>query len=253
MNSEHKARIAASFGAVSDGYATAAGLQRLVAGRLAGRIVGLPPRPKVLEVGCGTGFLTQALHQSVVGGRWVVSDIAPPMVANCRRKLGEPRDILFLAMDAERPALAGGFDLICASLVFQWFDDLKVGLRRLTGLLGPGGRLAFSTLTAGTLEEWRQAHRALGLSPATPAYPDVNLFSSVLGDGVMEEEEIVQTYESAHAFVATLKAIGAHTPAPGRRPLSAGTFRRVLRQLDSDGAAAITYKVAYGIYNRGLL
>src|SRR3989338_7194742 len=106
MNSEHKARIAGSFGAVSDGYAGAAGLQRLVAGRLAGRITGLPPRPMVREVGCGTGFLTKALRQDVADGRWVVSDIAPPMVANCRRELGAPEDILFLAMDAERPALA---------------------------------------------------------------------------------------------------------------------------------------------------
>jgi len=251
MNSEHKARIAGSFGAVSDGYAGAAGLQRLVAGRLAGRITGLPPRPRVLEVGCGTGFLTKALRQDVADGRWVVSDIAPPMVANCRRELGAPEDILFLAMDAERPALAGGFDLVCANLVFQWFGDLESGIRKMAGLLGPGGRLAFSTLTAGTLEEWRLAHLALGLSPATPAYPDIGVFTSILKGVAVEEEEIVQTYESAHAFVAALKAIGAHTPAPGKRPLSAGTFRRVLRQLDGNAATAITYRVAYGIYTEG--
>lgn len=251
MSDERKARITTSFGAVSEDYHTAAGLQRLVAGRLAGRIAGVAESSSVLEVGCGTGFLTQALRRDINAASWVVSDIAEPMVASCRRQLGNPIDALFLAMDAERPALSGNFDLICSNLVFQWIENLGDCLGGLAAMLAPGGSLAFSTLAAGTLKEWRRAHVELGLTPATPGYPDAAALASLLdGKIAVEEEDIVQSYESAHAFVATLKAIGAHTPAPGKRPLPAGTFRRVLRGLDQRGVA-MTYRVAYGIYTRG--
>ncbi|HEB79982.1 MAG TPA: methyltransferase domain-containing protein, partial [Rhodospirillales bacterium] len=145
-NSGRKAQVASSFGAVSEGYATAAGMQRLIAGRLAGRISDgdLPDSPRVLEVGCGTGFLTEALRLAI-GGAWVVSDIAAPMVESCRSHLGDPGGAQFLVMDAERPAVAGGFDLVCSNLVFQWLDNLQGCIRQLTKLLAPGGRLAFST------------------------------------------------------------------------------------------------------------
>ena len=75
----HKSRVAQSFAAASPNYEDAADFQRLVADRLAGKIAGapLPRRPRILEIGCGTGFLTRSLSQRLPAARWLVTDIAP--------------------------------------------------------------------------------------------------------------------------------------------------------------------------------
>ncbi|MEQ8194303.1 MAG: methyltransferase [Rhodospirillales bacterium] len=266
MSRSRKFDIISAFDAAPARYETAAGLQRDVAGNLAGRIARLKhaPMPRVLEIGCGTGFLTDALRPALPNAAWTVSDIAPGMVDHCRAKFAGG-DSVFLAMDGERPALRGGFDVICASLVFQWFEDLPASLGRLAALLNPGGHLAFATLVRGTFREWRAAHRMFGLNAATPAFPSAADIAgswaeswagywpddiSVRGEGSVEEEEFLQTYKSARDFLLTLKAIGADTPAAGRRPLDAGSLRRILRHLDKQGSLTITYQVAYGIFTR---
>ena len=246
-----KRRIAASFGTAVTRYDSAALVQRSVAERLARRVAALPlpDRPRVLEIGCGTGFLTRALSARVRGAKWVVTDISPAMIARCRETLEGDRNMLFLCMDGEQPAVQGGFDLICSSLAFQWFDDLGGSLRRLIDLLRPGGHLAFATLAHESLREWCRAHAQLGLQPGTPDYPSLEELAGLWpegGEGRLEEEWIVSTYPRARDFVSSLKGIGACTAAPSRRPLSAGAFRDVLRRLDRGKEVRITYHLAYG-------
>ncbi len=258
VTSQTKSRVAASFGAASDVYSDAAGLQLVVAENLAGKIAGLslPTRPRVLELGCGTGFLNLSLRPIIGCAEWLVSDIAYPMVSRCRRELGQRSDTMYLAMDAERPAVGGGFDLVCASLVFQWMDDMPGAIRGLAGLLRPGGHLAFSTIARGSLVEWIKAHDDLGLCAATPDYPDVKEIKSMWSNGpsVIEKDEIIRVYESAHSFAATLKAIGAATPLSSRPALGPGSLRRVLRHLDrkrQGAGVAISWHIAYGLFTRG--
>ncbi|KAG1488230.1 hypothetical protein G6F52_013994 [Rhizopus delemar] len=61
-----KPQVAARFGAAAHRYEAHAPIQRITAARLAGDIarLRLPPRPRILEIGCGTGLLTQALARS---------------------------------------------------------------------------------------------------------------------------------------------------------------------------------------------
>ncbi len=248
----HKSRVARSFAAASPGYEDAAGFQRLVASRLAGMIArsALPPRPRVLEIGCGTGFLTRSLSGRLPGARWLVTDLAPPMVARCRENI--PDGAAFAAMDGERPAVRGPFDLICASLVLPWFEDPAGSIRDLGRRLRPGGLLAFSTLSEGTFREWLDAYKAFGLSPASPAFPSVpELAEWWRGSGAVESLEEIETplaYPSAHAFASHLKAIGAQTPAPGSPALPNTDLLKVLRRLPDP--VTITYRVAYGLFRK---
>ncbi len=250
-----KTEIAAAFGRAAATYDDHASVQREVAYRLAERIaaLSLPARPRVLEIGCGSGFLTQALRPKLDQARWVVSDIAPAMVAACQNAFPGADDMVFVAADGERPCFASDrFDLICSSLAFQWFEDLPGALNRLHGLLAPGGWLAFSTLTQGALGEWRRAYEALGLTPAIPDYPTIQALAALVVEGQplwAEADELTAPPSDGRAFLAGLKGIGAATPAPGRRPLSARDLRRVLRQFDADGAVA-SYRLAYAKLRR---
>ncbi len=252
---DHKARVAASFGAAASRYDSAAALQRDVAERLTMRIdrLPLPLRPRILEIGCGTGHLSLALRRVIRGADWLITDVSEEMLTRCREKLGGPADTRFLAMDGEHPAAETRFDLICSSLAFQWFNDLESGALRLARLLRPGGHLAFSTLAAETFREWRRAHEALGLRASMPPNPTLDSLAEIWPDAGtrhVEDERIVRNFANARDFVDDLKTIGADTPAPGYEPLSAGALRRVLRALDAGDGVRMTYHVAYCIFTR---
>jgi malonyl-CoA O-methyltransferase len=250
MNNEtsedRKQRIVQSFSKRAGGYDSAADVQWLVASRLAERIEAtpLPRQSRILEIGCGTGFLSARLADAFPEGELVLTDISASMLERCRARVGQrPR---YLVLDGERPqGLEGGFDLIASSLALQWFVDLQEGLDRLGRLLAPGGRMMFATLGRKTFDEWRHAHSALGLVCGTPQYPGIDDFPWPLGaKHAMEEELIRQPYDDGHDFVRSLKALGAGEPAPGYQPLSPGPFRRLLTSLHSEFTA--TYHILYG-------
>ena len=243
-----KQRVGRAFGAAAHSYEDAARVQRLAADHLADKIAALPlpSRPRVLEIGCGTGFLTAALRRLLPDAELVVSDLSPAMVAACR---AGRTDAAERVRDGERPCFAdASFDLVCGSLAVQWFEDMEPALGRLCRLLKPGRSLAFSTLLSDALAEWRKAHEDEGLSVGAPDFAapaELQHFSWEGETLTLVEERVVERYEDAQAFVRALKAIGAGTPRPGRRPLSPSELKRVLRRFEAAGAVA-TYHLGYG-------
>lgn len=238
-------RIAAAFGAASD-YDAHARVQRIVAGRLADAIMALPlpPAPRMLEIGCGTGFLTRALAERGLAGDWLVTDIAPLMVERCRSALGERPGLRFAVLDGEHgtPPDAGQFDLVCSSLAMQWFADPAAAIARIASWLTPRGHALVTTLAAGTFAEWRAAHEAVGEVAATPDYPDAATLAAMLptGSPPVRIDRLVDAHADAVAFMRGLRGIGAHRPLSGRRPLGPAALRRVM---DAFGGR-VTYEVA---------
>jgi malonyl-CoA O-methyltransferase len=243
-----KAAVAAAFSAAAETYDDGADVQRHVADTLARRIAALPlpPRPRILEIGCGTGFLSRALA-ALPHSDLLLTDISEAMIDRCRETLGSAGDARFLVMDGEAPSLAGGgFDLICASLVFQWFDDLPASLNRLAGLLASGGHLAFAILAAGSFKEWHDAHSDAGLTAAAQNYPSAAELAHMLPGAAVTDIRLVRHYHDGLEFLDHLKQIGAHRPADDRRPLSPGALRGVLRRFEA--GISVTYTLAYASY-----
>ena len=237
-----KTAVAAAFGAAADTYEAGADLQREVADGLAARIktLPLPTQPRILEIGCGTGFLSRALA-AMNPGELVLSDIAPAMLERCRDSLGD-HPARFVMMDGEAPGAAGrNFDLVCASLSFQWFTDLERALGRLSGLLAPGGHLAFTTLAADSFREWRAVHHTY-----SRAYPSVKALAEMLPGLAVSEEHLTRPYVDGRDFLNHLKQIGAQAAEEDYRPLGAGALRGVLRRFES--GIDVTYHIATGVY-----
>lgn len=244
--------IAARFAAAAPSYDAHSVAQRHAAQKLAERLVtlALPPRPRVLEIGCGTGHLTELLAQHLPGARILATDIAPAMVHACRARLGGNPRIGFAVMDGRHPAAAGPFDLVCGNLVAQWFDDLPTALAGLSALLAPGGVLLLSLPGSATFVEWRAAHAAHGLKSGTRILPSREACLAALppGDNRIETERWRDTHAHGIDFLRALRAIGADTPAPGHLPLTPGQLRRVLRTLGP--APRLTYELFYLTHRR---
>lgn len=213
-----KGQVREAFGLAAATYDQHAEVQRQVAERLAERIgaLPLPAAPRVLEIGCGTGLLHAALRPRLNFGEWVFSDLSPAMVEKARDRFGAQPHTRFVVMDGEQPCCHpdAGFDLICSSLSFQWFERLPESVAALRRLLAPGGWLAFSTMAEGSFHEWRQAHARLGLEAATPRYPAPADLAAFWPGARVEEEHLVQAYASGRDFLRQLKGIGAQVPAP---------------------------------------
>ena len=241
-------RIGQAFSAAED-YERHARVQRRAAQGLAARIasVPLPKNPRILEIGCGTGFLTQALLDRGIDGDWLITDISPEMVARCRENIGDAPNRRFAVLDGEfgNPAPDGPFDLICSGLALQWFDDQESAVPRMLDWLAPDGHCLFTTLGERSFAEWRAAHDAEGLCAGTIEFLPARRFDALLPQvqaGPHEAEIHVEAHESGLHFLRALKAIGAQAARRRHRPLGPGELRRVVSRFEQSGAK-ITYEV----------
>jgi len=245
-------RVAQAFDR-AEAYDDVADVQRAAAGNLARKIAAEHDGPvdSILEIGCGTGFLTRAIahEMAIAPPRWIVSDIAPAMVERARQRGPAMADYRVIDGEAIDPAI-GQFDLICSSLAFQWFNDLPRAAAAMQAMLNPGGLFAFATMARGSFHEWRAAHRPEGHEPGTPDYPDAVMLRALAAEGIKAEIEIVdvpQPEADARAFLHRLKAIGAGTPRGDHAPLDGGTLRRIMRRFDA-GERIATYRIAFCLF-----
>ena len=203
-------------------------MQRRVAGRLARRIadLSLPDAPRILEIGCGTGFLSGGLRRRLPGAECLFTDLSPAMTRRCRGKIGKSQGH-FAVMDGELPAVAPVFDLVASSFAFQWFLDLRAAIAGLAAGLRPGGRLVFATLGSESLAEWRALQQEAGAVPAGLALPTGSELLEI-GEstgrlrGAVAEEKIRLRYADAGAFLHELKSLGAGIPGPGEITTASG-------------------------------
>ena len=198
---------------------------------------------QIVELGCGTGFLTERLLRRHAGARLLATDLAPGMVAQCRERLGDGGGRLqFAVCDARRAAFAGAPDWIVSSFCFQWFEDLP---QVLAQLLPQGRVLAFSVLLDGSFAGWREAHRAAGLRCGLrelPQWEGLRAACGALGARRLVAERIVvhEPHADGLSFARALRAIGADTPRPGHRPVP---LRAVLRAME--GGYDANYEVGF--------
>lgn len=246
------ARICKSFDA-AEKYDQAATVQRVAARELFQRIqtsmVGKSPL-RILEIGCGTGLLTEHLHACWPEAEILATDFAPNMLARAKMRLGEA--VSYHQMDAAAPDVSGPFDVICGNLIMQWLPEPEKVLRNLAGLLAPDGVFAVSTLLDGTFAEWQQACQQEGRQAATPVYPelaDAQSWRPAAFSGGWAEQDIVQAFADGMDFVRHLKATGASTPREGAVPLSAVQLRRVALRFQQAGCA-VTWRVGYACFRK---
>lgn len=95
---------------------------------------------RVVDLGCGSGELTQRMHGQLVAKETLGIDTSDAMLAMAAARAGsgvrfEKRDIA--TFTAEPP-----FDLVFSNAAIHWVDDHPRLLGRLAAMLAPGGQLA---------------------------------------------------------------------------------------------------------------
>lgn len=238
-----KAHVVENFSRCSSTYDCHAEEQRVGAATLAqcaagcaGQLVEGP----VLEIGCGTGFLSASLAALFPERRLELTDLAPAMVAHCRQNMAAQvvhPDIRYRVLDGEQLRSEGHYALICASFVVQWFADLHAGLKQLLAALKPGGQLLCSYPGMGSYAEWHRQCVRQGVpctANALPAFAAVARAFAAEPVAVRQWEQVLPLrFPTAHDFLRHLKRTGATAPTR-LSPLGPAQLRRLVRGWDRD-------------------
>ncbi len=137
---------------VYDQYAV---VQKRMAYRLIETLNNKIKDPKnILEIGCGTGFMTRLLYDHYSSAQITTIDIAEKMVQQAQERLGSPSRIIWLHGDVEEMVLeTQAYDLIVSNATVHWFSDIRDTLKKLESSLRPGGFMAHTTFGKDTLIE----------------------------------------------------------------------------------------------------
>jgi len=120
-------------------YDRTSGPQQSWGSEVLGRLTRIAPDATVLDVGCGTGRVTEALLALVPRGRVLALDASEEMVTLARGRLGDRARVWcqdVLELDLDRPV-----DAIVSTATLHWVTDHERLWASLARALRPGGAL----------------------------------------------------------------------------------------------------------------
>lgn len=248
-------KVAENFSVSAETYDGAASFQRhsadIFSEFIFSSLTGKNPPLKILEIGCGTGFLTERLMAAMPSASFTVSDISGAMLRKCEEKtlaLKNRKNIKaeYLVSDMSDGVKDGNFDMIVSALAFQWAENIHSSLGKLRKKLADGGTVFFSTLTEGTFAGIADVFRSAGVK-----YPGPEMLSlghirdvclSVFSQAGTRSGVFTEEHVSVLEFLKHIKATGAGN-ATGET-LSASDLRRVITSAGNRSVSA-EYHLAF--------
>jgi trans-aconitate 2-methyltransferase len=198
----------AAYGDVSD-------LQRTMAAESLS-LVTLVGNERVLDVGCGDGYVTAQIAHLLPHGSIVGIDPSPRMISAARGRTAPPNphlrfetgDVTTMSFDAE-------FDVVVSFNALHWVRDQAAAFRRIAAALRPSGRALVVFVCSGPQRSIEQVGMAMSGDPRWSAafdrfaepfeHPDPAAFDAIVeaaGLRVVEREVVDRTWDfgSREAF-----------------------------------------------------
>lgn len=221
-----KTTVQNRFGRSATTYHQAAHIQRELAARLAVATQSFKPLKNILEVGCGTGFLTRAMLAIHRPNIYHLNDLAPEMVAQSARILQES-DIhtsSVMVGDAETIDFPKALDAIVSSSTIQWFSQPARFFEKSAMALRQGGLLAVGTFGPLNFKEIKSLTQN-GLNYAAVAELR-QMLSPWFEVHSIEETTLTQWFESPASVLSHMRHTGVNC-LHGHH-MGAGALRRFM-------------------------
>tara|TARA_R110002124_G_scaffold80533_10_gene213175 strand:+ start:16801 stop:17616 length:816 start_codon:yes stop_codon:yes gene_type:complete len=220
--------IAETFSEVAENYHQKAEIQLKVANGLISSLMPwkntLQDGP-ILEIGCGTGFLSEQLIKEFPDRDILLTDISEGMLRFCENRL-EKEGLLTNKISFDKLNVdeltdeTEEYSLIISNFTPQWFSDTAIGLEKLSKQLKPNGLLLCTFPGNHTFSEWYTNCLELGLPFTANPLPDVEEVVIKLSMNPVQvdyyENDLYQEFEKSLDFFRHLKEIGVSISVTGK-------------------------------------
>ncbi|MBT5331139.1 MAG: methyltransferase domain-containing protein [Porticoccaceae bacterium] len=243
-----KAQVARQFSRAAPRYQLASEVQNQMADYLLDMLPeGVDSPERVIDLGCGAGYMTKALARRHPLSHLIGLDIAAGMLAASQQYFGGS-DFLcshppsWLQADMESlPLESDSVDLIYSNASLQW-TDFEQSLAEIKRILAPGGKAILATFVQGTLAEW---HSALGLAGHRGLHSLQTmdeLLAALSRSGLNLVQSDRRSYQiehtSAQSLLESTKRMGATNAQVSRRKglMGRGFYTNLITAIESEFA-----------------
>ena len=183
-------------------YDENAKIQKRMAERLITFVQNKQPK-KILEIGCGTGFLTKLINKEFKFESFMAIDI----VKDCEQYIKNiSSNIIFTPADIEEFITSNNetYDLIISNASLQWVENFEDVINSLKNFLNPNGELIFSTF--GT-ENFREIYHIIG---ASLKYYSINDLQKMFPQSIIEPEIHIMAFDTPKDVLKHLQLTGVN-------------------------------------------
>ncbi|WP_000608899.1 malonyl-ACP O-methyltransferase BioC [Bacillus cereus] len=214
---------------------------------------------RILELGCGTGYLTEQLAVSFPNAEIIAIDFAESMIAVAKTR-NHVESVTFRCEDIEHLTLSESFDVIISSATFQWLNDLQTTVKSLYRYLFEGGLLLFSTFGNQTFQELHTAFQNAKEEKNIQSSSSVgqrfvtreqlkDVCESITGDVHVSETCYIEKFATVREFLQSIRKVGATNSNAESYCQSPSIFRTMLRIYERDfteeGQIVTTYHALF--------
>ncbi len=216
----------------------------------------------ILEIGCGTGYLTFALIELFPHAHITAVDIAPGMINEIKSKI-KNASVDFICDDLEEMDLNNSYDIIVSNATFQWFNQIPATIEKLYTILNENGILCFSTFGEHTFCELNECFKKVkedlsikeSIYSGQPFY-SLNKLSTLCKEATRNQnidDVLVQSKEkfeyeyfnNCNDFFTSIKKTGANNSNKNNKCNSLTFIRKVINYYNENFSENNKVKATY--------
>ncbi|PCI21502.1 MAG: malonyl-[acyl-carrier protein] O-methyltransferase BioC [Piscirickettsiaceae bacterium] len=237
-----KQLVRRSFEQAAGHYNQFTSLQRDIGNRLMANYIGAElVVDNMVDIGCGTGYLTNKLIQAYPSSNLYAVDISFAMLQQTKQQVATSQYLNLGCADADKlPFAASSMDVVCSNLAFQWCSNLEKTFAQAAAILKENGQFIFATFGPQTLKELKYAWGFADNSVHINQFSSVEEISAALSVSGFANisiytEDLVLSYKTPHALMRDLKGMGAHNINTSRNRGLTGvkSFQRMINAYQS--------------------
>jgi trans-aconitate methyltransferase len=134
-------------------------------------LLDVKPSERILDLGCGTGYLTQQI--SDLGAEVVGIDYSPEMIQQAKQNYP---DVAFSVADASKFSFTEPFDAVFSNAVLHWVKDHNAMMKCVYNSLKPGGRFVAEMGGKGNTQQLMAATKQVLLQHGYHKHAEIQLW-----------------------------------------------------------------------------